>query len=116
MDLIAVARSELERAMAGAGWTRCRWADSDVYERPVPKPFALRAQFWIDGAPVELQSTLWIACEEADQALADLGEEDAVAGVSRDPLDAEVTIERPDRVPTTVSEVVTRVGRTAEQM
>src|SRR3954452_10770519 len=105
MDLIAVARSELERAMAGAGWARCRWADSDVYERPVPKPFALRAQFWLDGAAVELQATWWIACEEPDQALAELGEEDLAAWAWRDPLDRDVTIERAGQLPVVVNEV-----------
>jgi len=113
MDLIGITRRELDRSMLAAGWKR---TDADVYERPAPKPFALRAQFWIDGAPVELQSTLWIACDGADQALDDLGEEDVVAWVWRDPLDDIVTIERPDEVPAAIGDVMAQVSRTAGQM
>ena len=113
MDLIAITRRELDRAMLAAGWKRM---DADFYERPVTKPFALHAQFWIDGAPVELQSTLWIACEQADRALEDLGEEDLVVWVLRDPLDDTVTIERPDQVAAAIGDLMTRIARTAEQL
>src|SRR3954452_21155760 len=84
VDLIAATRTELDRAMRACGWMPCRWADSEVYERPVPGPFVLRAQFWINGAPVALECTVWIACEAADEALGELGEDDVETWVSRD--------------------------------
>src|SRR4051794_30745624 len=105
--MIAATREELGRAMRAAGWIR---TDSDVYERRVPAPFVFRAQFWIEGAPVALQSTLWIACEAADRALEELGEDDAEAWVFRDGLGEGLTIERGDQVQTVVGEAVSRIG------
>ena len=69
--------------MGAAGWKGATWT-SDVYEREAPKPFELRAQFWLEGDPVELQTTLWLACDGVDRALDDLGEDEVVAWVSRE--------------------------------
>jgi hypothetical protein len=66
--------------------------------------------------PVELQSTLWIACDAADQALEDVGEDDINAWIARYPLAEDVRIERPERVDAAVARLVSLIGETAEQL
>jgi hypothetical protein len=101
----------LDAAMGEAGWTGSSWASGAAYDRPAPAPFLLRVQFWLDGEPVVVQALLTMLSEAVDTALEDLGEEDVVAWVTRDPLPADVTIERLDEVEAVVADVGAAAGR-----
>jgi|GEM_PF-6441506 len=104
--------------MRAAGWTRVRWLanDGNVYERVVPAPFGLTAEFWVDDAPVLVAAQVTLQCDAVDQALEELGEGDIAAWIVEDPLSEDIAVERPERVEEVAGDVVARIGAAAERL
>src|SRR4051794_35942761 len=102
-DLTPLTRDALDRAMRAAHWHRLA---SDVYERRMTRHFAVGAQYWIEGAGVEVETLISMRCPRADMALVDLGADDADSAVTRSPLDHAVTIECADQIEAAVAGLV----------
>src|SRR4051794_18480048 len=76
----------------------------------------LTAQFWLDGAPVEVGALLSMTPSEVDSALYAIGEEDLDSTVTRDRLPDGVLIGRVDEVDAGVAELVRELNAAAERM